>query len=156
MDAFALTPPHTTPVTAPVMLPVIAPALVQWQAQHGRNHLPWQATPDPEAAGRFYAGLFGWTIKNMDMGTGPYHVAHVGETGVGGIMAPPPGGEKMPPAWGCYVTVDSVDETIAKCSALGGRTIMPPMDVPKVGRMAVLQDPQGGVIQVISYLPPSA
>ena len=47
MDAFALTPPHTTPVTAPVMLPVIAPALVQWQAQHGRNHLPWQATRDP-------------------------------------------------------------------------------------------------------------
>ena len=47
MDAFALTPPHTTPVTAPVMLPVIAPALVQWQAQHGRNHLPWQAMRDP-------------------------------------------------------------------------------------------------------------
>ena len=40
MDAFALTPPRT----APVMPPVIAPTLVQWQAQHGRNHLPWQAT----------------------------------------------------------------------------------------------------------------
>ncbi len=47
MDAFALTPPRTAPVTAPVMPPVIAPTLVQWQAQHGRNHLPWQATRDP-------------------------------------------------------------------------------------------------------------
>lgn len=109
-------------------------------------------SPDPEAASRFYSGLFGWNVKNMDMGTGPYHVAHVGETGVGGIMGPPPGAGAMPAAWGCYFTVDNVDEAIAKCSALGGKTIMPPMDVPRVGRMAVLQDPQGAVFSIITYV----
>lgn len=109
-------------------------------------------TPDPQAAGRFYSGLFGWTVKAIDMGTGPYHVAQVGETGVGGIMNPPPGAEAMPAAWGCYITVDDVDETIAKCTALGGNTLMPPMEVPGVGRMAVLQDPQGAVFSVITYV----
>ncbi len=108
-------------------------------------------TTDPEAAGRFYAGLFGWSMKNMDMGTGAYHVASVGETQVAGIMGMVPGGPPMPPAWGAYVTVTSVEDTIAKCAELGGKTIMPPMDVPGVGRMAVLQDPQGAVFSVMAY-----
>jgi predicted enzyme related to lactoylglutathione lyase len=118
---------------------------------HGAFSWSELMTTDPEGASRFYGGLFGWTIKNMDMGTGPYHVANVGETSVGGIMGPPPGAEGMPPAWGCYITVDNVDETIAKCAALGGKTVMPPMDVTGVGRMAVLQDPQGAVFSIITY-----
>ena len=118
---------------------------------HGAFSWSELTTPDPEAAGRFYGALFGWTIKNMDMGTGPYHVANVGETSVAGIMSPPPGAGSMPASWGCYVTVDNVDSTLARCVELGGRTLMPPMDVPGVGRMAVLQDPQGAVFSVITY-----
>jgi predicted enzyme related to lactoylglutathione lyase len=108
-------------------------------------------TTDPVAAGAFYSGLFGWSMKDVDMGTGPYHLANLGETSVGGIMGMPPGSPPMPPCWGCYITVTSVDETIAKCTAMGGKTIMPPMDVPGVGRMAVLQDPQGAVFSVMTY-----
>ena len=81
-------------------------------------------TTDPAAAGAFYAGLFGWAMKNMDMGTGPYHVASIGDTQVAGIMGMVPGGPPMPPAWGCYITVDNVDETLAKCTALGGQTLV--------------------------------
>ena len=109
------------------------------------------STPDPAAAGRFYAGLFGWTVKNMDMGTGPYHVASVGDTQVCGIMATPPEAGPMPPAWGCYITVADVAATEAQCAALGGKTLVPAMDVPGVGRMAVLQDPQGAVFSVMAY-----
>jgi uncharacterized protein len=108
-------------------------------------------TTDPAAAGRFYGELFGWTIKNMDMGTGPYHVASVGDSQVCGIMGMPPDAGPMPPAWGCYVTVNDVDATIAKCTALGGKLLMPAMGVPTVGRMAVLQDPQGAVFSVMAY-----
>ena len=109
------------------------------------------STTDPEAAGRFYAGLFGWTVKNMDMGTGPYHVASLGDTQVCGIMGMPPGAGPMPPAWGCYITVADVAATEAQCAALGGKTLVPAMDVPGVGRMAVLQDPQGAVFSVMAY-----
>lgn len=124
------------------MDPYKTPGAVSW------NEL---MTSDPEAAGRFYAGLFGWSIKNMDMGTGAYHVASVGDTQVAGIMGQPPGAGPMPPAWGCYITVASVEDTISRCAALGGKTLMPPMDVPGVGRMAVLQDPQGAVFSVMAY-----
>jgi hypothetical protein len=66
-------------------------------------------------------------------------------------MGMPPDAPPMPPAWGAYVTVDDVDATLAKCSALGGKVLVPPMDVPTVGRMAVIQDPQGATISVIAY-----
>ena len=110
-------------------------------------------TADPVAATEFYGKLFGWTFSPMDMGTGPYHVINAGESSVGGVMAPPPGAPPMPPHWGSYVTVAQCDDTVAQCTALGGTVLVPPLDIPNVGRMAVLQDPQGAVINVISYLP---
>jgi uncharacterized protein len=109
-------------------------------------------TPNPAAATEFYGKLFGWTFDTMDMGTGPYHVIKIGDAALGGVMAPPPGAPPMPPHWGSYVTVVQCDETVAQCKALGGNVLVPPMDIPTVGRMAVIQDPQGAVINVISYL----
>jgi predicted enzyme related to lactoylglutathione lyase len=124
------------------MDPFKTPGAISW------NEL---ATSDPEAAGRFYGALFGWSIKAQDMGTGMYHVASVGDTQVGGIMGLPPDAGAMPPAWGCYITVHNVEDTLAQCAALGGQVLVPPMDVPGVGRMAVLQDPQGAVFSVMAY-----
>ncbi len=108
-------------------------------------------TTDPKAAVEFYGKLFGWKNETMDMGTGPYHVVKAGDTSVGGIMATPKDAGPMPPAWGCYVTVDNVDATVAQCTALGGKVCAGPIDIPGVGRFAVLQDPQGAVINVITY-----
>ncbi len=108
-------------------------------------------TTDPAAAATFYGKLFGWTAKDMGEKMGGYRVVSVGETGVGGIMAMPKDGPPMPPCWGCYVTVTNVDTTLAQCNALGGQTLVPPMDVPGVGRMAVLKDPQGAVFSIMTY-----
>ena len=55
------------------------------------------------------------------------------------------------PNWGCYVTAADVNATLVRCTSLGGKTLVPPMDVPGVGRMAVLQDPQGAVLNVMAY-----
>jgi predicted enzyme related to lactoylglutathione lyase len=49
----------------------------------------------------------------------------------------------MPPHWGIYFSVTSADETAAKVEPLGGKLMAPPFDVMDVGRMAVVQDPQG-------------
>ncbi len=108
-------------------------------------------TPDPEAAKRFYGALFGWSFENMDMGTGAYHVVKAGSTAIGGIMSPPPGAQGMPPLWGAYVTVADADEAAAKCRELGGRVLSGPMDIPTVGRMVVLADPQGAAIMAMAY-----
>lgn len=112
-------------------------------------------TTDPARAAEFYKSLFGWNVKEMAAEMGGYRVVSIGEQGVGGIMAAPQG-QPIPPHWGCYVTVADVDETIEKCKSLGGRVVMEPMEVPNVGRMAVLQDPQHAVLSVIAYSMPAA
>ena len=58
-------------------------------------------TSDPEAAGKFYAQLFGWVIEASDTGGQPYNHIKVGETAIGGIMGKPPGAPAdMPSMWG--------------------------------------------------------
>ena len=109
-------------------------------------------TSDPAKAAEFYGSLFGWTIESMEMpGVGVYRVIKVGDQPMAGLMATPPGAGGMPPAWGSYVTVQNVDSTVEAAQRLGGQVLVPVMDVPGVGRMAVLQDPQGAVVNVITY-----
>ena len=118
---------------------------------HGAFSWSELMTSDPAAATEFYGKLFGWTAQTMDMGSGPYHVVKVGDTSVGGIMKTPAEASGTPSMWGCYVTVDNVEKTLTDCAALGGKTLVPAMDVPGVGRMAVIQDPQGAVLSVMAY-----
>ena len=121
---------------------------------HGAFSWSELTTSDPGKATEFYGTLFGWKVENMDMGTGPYYVVKVGETGVGGIMGFPPGVEGVPPNWCPVVTVKDVDETARQCTSMGGKVLAGPLDVPTVGRYAVLQDPQGAAISVITYSMP--
>jgi hypothetical protein len=113
-------------------------------------------TTDPEAAREFYTQLFGWGSTPMEMPNGTYTTLQVGEASVAGLMKIPPDAKGMPPNWGCYVTVDNVDATCKRVEQLGGKIIMPVMEVPTVGRMAVIQDPQGAVLSVITYAGPAA
>ena len=112
-------------------------------------------TSDPAAATEFYKTLFGWTIEPMNMGM-PYNVLKVGESAIGGIMGMPPGAPPgMPPMWAAYVTVPDVDALVGKVQGLGGKVMMPPADIPNVGRFAVIQDPQGAMLNVIAYAMPA-
>ena len=109
-------------------------------------------TPDPQAAARFYGQLFGWTLQDRGAAMQNYLMASVGETGVCGLMQMPEGAPPgMPAQWGSYVTVSDVDAVLTRCGELGGTTLLPPMDVPGVGRMAVLRDPQGAVLNIMAY-----
>jgi predicted enzyme related to lactoylglutathione lyase len=103
---------------------------------------------DIEGVKTFYGGLFGWKAETMDMGEGQmYTVWLLGEGGVGGGMASPMPG--MPSFWGTYFAVADCDATVAKAKELGATVMNGPMDVPDVGRMAALTDPQGAVFNVI-------
>lgn len=119
---------------------------------HGAFSWSELMTTDPAGAAAFYGQLFGWKSKDMDMGTGAYHVQSIGDSMVGGIMGMPPGAPPgMPPMWAVYVTVNNVEETIALCEKLGGKVAVPAMDVPGVGRMAVIADPQGATLNIMAY-----
>ena len=120
---------------------------------HGAFSWTELMTTDVSAAKGFYGQLLGWQFKDMDMGKMIYTVVGAGGRDVGGIMAMPPDAPKgMPPCWGSYITVNDVDDVSKKVASLGGKVLMPPTDIPTVGRFCVIQDPQGATISLITYL----
>jgi len=119
--------------------------------KHGRFSWNELLTTDPEEAKGFYAKLFGWEYEIFPSEEMTYHVIKTGGEESGGIMQIPPQAAGQPPLWGIYVTVDNVDETVKLAENLGGKIHVPPTDIPKVGRFAVIQDPQGAYISVITY-----
>lgn len=111
------------------------------------------ATTDVEGAKRFYTGLLGWTTELAPVEGMSYTLAKVGEERIAGIMPNLCEGGEIKPQWGVYFTVDDVDAKARKAEELGGKVLMPPTDIPNVGRFAALMDPQGVMFSVISYLP---
>ena len=87
----------------------------------------------------------------MNMENMTYTVVKAGGDGIGGIMSIPAEATGTPPHWGSYITVDNVDETVQSAETLGGKIMMAPRDIPGVGRFAVIQDPQGAFISLITY-----
>jgi uncharacterized protein len=122
--------------------------------QHGAFCWSELMTTDVPGALEFYKKLFGWTTEEMHMEGMTYTVVKVGGTEQGGIMATPPEAQGMPPMWGVYVTVDNVDDTAKMAEKLGGKILVPPTDIPDVGRFCVIQDPQGAVISAITGIQP--
>ncbi len=122
--------------------------------QHGAFSWCDLMTTDVKAAKAFYSKLFGWDMEEMAMAGMPYTVVKAGGKGIGGIAPMPKDAAKgTPPTWGIYVTVDDVDATAETAKQLGARLLVPPQDIPKVGRFCVIQDPQGAVISAITYVP---
>lgn len=106
--------------------------------------------PDPDAAVKFYEGLFGWACEDVmppDSPGGKYFVARLGGGDVAAISSV---GEGAPPVatWNTYIWVDSADETAAKVKDAGGKVLMDPFDVMEAGRMAGFVDPEGAVLFV--------
>jgi uncharacterized protein len=109
-------------------------------------------TTDTTAAKEFYSQLFGWEIVEQPMLGMAYNILHLGDREVGGLMAMPPDLASTAPAyWGVYVTVDDVDASAKLVEALGGQIKHPPTDIDGSMRFAVVQDPQGAVLSIISY-----
>jgi uncharacterized protein len=108
-------------------------------------------TTDTTAAKEFYSRLFGWEMIDRPVEGMTYTVLKAGEREVGGLMAMMPDLPAMPSNWGVYVTVDDVDTSVKLVEELGGQVKVPPMDIPDVGRFAVIQDPQGATLSIISY-----
>lgn len=104
------------------------------------------ATPDADAAQRFYAEVVGWSVAPFGDGEGEtegYHVLTAPDgNGAGGIMTPPEG-TQLEPGWYSYIGVQDVDGAAEKVKQLGGAVLIGPMDIPDVGRVALVADPQG-------------
>jgi len=82
---------------------------------------------------------------------GQYTMAQKGDERAAGMMAMPKEAEGAPPHWGSYVTVEDVDASAKKAKDLGATIIVPPTDIPGVGRFCLFQDPQGATLSMITY-----
>jgi predicted enzyme related to lactoylglutathione lyase len=103
-------------------------------------------TKDPEAAADFYAGLFGWSYDEQDMGGGAvYRTIKNGDRENGGIRAQTEMEAAVPSNWLVYFSTEDVDATVAGVSELGGNVIQPPFEIPTGSRLAVVADPPGAV-----------
>jgi uncharacterized protein len=120
--------------------------------QHGAFSWCELMTTDPTAATEFYSRLFGWKIEERPMPGMTYKMLSVGDQQVGGLMQMPPNiPSTVPPRWGVYVTVDDVDAAAKLVEELGGKVMQPPIDIDESMRFALIQDPQGALLSIISY-----
>jgi predicted enzyme related to lactoylglutathione lyase len=104
-------------------------------------------TSNVPAAKKFYAKLLGWKTQPFGRDAVGYTLFKKGKNNAGGMMKSPKPG--CPAQWIPYVIVDDVNATAQKAAKLRGKVVMPPFDVPAVGRIAVLADPQGATIGII-------
>lgn len=112
-------------------------------------------TPALEASRTFYSQLFDWAPATVDMGgPTPYTLFNAGAEQAAGMMAPMM--PNVPPFWLDYITVEDVDAARAQVLALGGTAITEPMDIPNIGRFAIVQDPAGGTFAIFRGATPGA
>ena len=112
-------------------------------------------TPDTAQAKNFYTQLFPWVAK--DDPKGGYAEFQLHGRSIGGMMAiPPERREHMPPCWMLYAMVEDCDDALQRATKLGASVIVPPQDIPDVGRFAVITDPTGASIALIRLTIPGA
>jgi lactoylglutathione lyase len=118
-------------------------------------------TRDIEAGIVFYRDLLGFreTFRTPTSGT-PEHVELTLDgfsVGLGTVEAAKRvhGVDASPgsPAMALVVWTDDVDEAFADLSAAGIRAVQPPHDTGNSNRSALLRDPDGNLVQIVSKQP---
>jgi predicted enzyme related to lactoylglutathione lyase len=99
---------------------------------------------DPDASKEFYDDVVGWNIGQKAAGDIDYRMISAPDGNIGGVLRLT---DEMRehgarPVWLGYFGVDNVDDTVAKVAASGGKVLMPAWNIPNVGRIAMVTDPQ--------------
>lgn len=125
-------------------------------SSHGSIHWSELASSDVEGSKKFFAETAGWSFDGMEMPDGMYWVANAGGVPTAGIMdVAQLGDANIPSHWTTYVAVDDIDKVVAATEANGGKVLRAPFDVPGVGRIAMLQDPGGAAIGMMTPAAPT-
>lgn len=134
--------------------PVPLPPLVQPATdEHHVGKVIWLdlVTPNLAAAERFYAGLFGWTFRELRTPSTDYATALLdGRPVCGLIQHAVPAGEHRQPAWLTFIAVRDVDNAQQLIVHQGGQLLTGPHAYPQRGRQAVFADPQGAIFAILA------
>ncbi|MCF7708430.1 MAG: VOC family protein [Verrucomicrobia bacterium] len=116
------------------------------------NTFVWHelVTSNQEKSGEFFCRLLGWQKREVDAGNfGKYVLFQKEGKDIAGMMNPMSDDLYERAYWHSYIEVDDVGQCAREASRLGGSVIVPPHDVPDVGRVCVLADPMGAVADLI-------
>lgn len=100
----------------------------------------------------FYSKLFDWKIDaNNPMNYGMVTAAGQGtEPGKGSIGGGVGAGQPGHPAYVTfYVQVPDLAASLKKAESLGGKTVVPPTEIPNVVTFALFNDPEGNLIGMV-------
>jgi uncharacterized protein len=101
-------------------------------------------TTDVDGAMAFHGDLFGWTFaKRLDDDPLRYMRIHNAGTENGSIHLQGENERATLPHWDVYFATSDLDASNSKLAELGGRVLVPPLEVPAGGRVSVAVDPQG-------------
>jgi predicted enzyme related to lactoylglutathione lyase len=102
-------------------------------------------TTDITAAKAFYSALFGWSLKDVPMGSDrTYTMIGGGEGTGGGMQAHPVAG--APSSWLAYANVDDIHAATEKARKLGAKVMREPMEVMGAGWLSIIVDPTGATL----------
>lgn len=119
--------------------------------EHGSFCWTEIATNDADKCVDFYTNVFGWSFQAGGGGAPGMDYREYttgGDALVGGLYQINPewfGGNPPPPHFMTYIAVDDVDENAKLAEELGGK-VHKIIDIPNVGRMAIIEDPTGAMI----------
>jgi predicted enzyme related to lactoylglutathione lyase len=103
------------------------------------------ATTDVDRAVAFYRDLLGLGIQIWKPGEADYPMIEVHGTTHGGFQPAPDG---TPSHWFGHVRVDDVDAAAERATSLGATVLAGPMEMPDIGRFALVGDPYGAVFSL--------
>jgi hypothetical protein len=108
-------------------------------------------TTDLKAGEDFYSKVMGWKAESWSQNPS-YKLFIARREAKAGLylIVDMPNTVTPPPAWLSYIGTPDVDATVRQAVELGGKVIVSAYNVPNVGRMAHLQDPQGAMFAVSS------
>lgn len=132
-------------------------AAAQSRSKHHGSFIWYELmTPDPVGAKAFYDAVVGWDIEPQPSGEMDYRMIRSGDGNAGGVMRLPQEMQQhgARPTWLGYIYVDNVDEAAASIERAGGKTHLAAFDIPNVGRIAMVADPQGAPFYVMKPIPP--
>ena len=99
---------------------------------------------DGDKLRRFYSDLFGWTIDGAT-GDMDYGLVAAGNGGIGGGVGKSQDGGTGHVTF--FVEVDDPKAYLAKAEELGGKTVVPPTEIPSYNlTFAYFIDPQGHLV----------
>jgi len=136
-----------------------SPSLAQDNQPNPKGDFIWYElmTTDADGAKAFYDAVVGWNIgEGAPEFQGYRMIGRSDGKFAGGVL---PLTDEMRqhgarPTWLGYIHVPDVDRAVREIEQAGGKTLMT-HDIPNVGRIAMVTDPQGAPFYIMKPIPPA-